>query len=93
MLLGLRPPNHLQDGARQAPPEVKPRQSTDEAYRAQTQELDAALKAEGYAFKVAPGALPERAAGGDAQWRPDEGAGTRDSFALAQRFGPVSLVA
>ena len=65
----------------------------NEEHRAQTDQLEAALKAEGYALKVTPDALSQRATGGDAQGRPDEGAGTRDSFALAQRFAAVPLVA
>jgi hypothetical protein len=59
----------------------------DEANREQTDQLEAALKAEGYAFKITPVALPERSAAGGEQRRDDASAGTRDSFALAQRIG------
>lgn len=94
MLLGLRRPNPPARRSEASPSRSKSRDiQPNEAYGAQTQELEAALKAEGYALKVAPDALSERATGGDAQGRPDEGAGTRDSFAVAQRIAAVSLVA
>jgi len=65
----------------------------DEEPCAQTDQLEAALKAEGYAFTITTVALPERSAAGGEQRGYDAGAGAQDSFALAQRIAAVSLVA
>ena len=74
MLLGLRFAKSIQ---------------ANEEHRAQTDQLEAALKSEGYNFTITPVALPERTTGGGAQGRPDEGTGTRDSFRLAERVSGI----
>jgi hypothetical protein len=50
----------------------------DEANREQTDQLEAALKSEGYDFKITPVALPERPVGGSQEGKHDAGTGARD---------------
>jgi len=71
MLLGLRSP----------PRDIQP----SEELRAQTEAPEAALKAEGYSFKVTTVSVD---VAGNEQRR-QQGNGPQDCFALAQRIGPV----